>query len=103
MLKTASLAIVICAFPDVQEGIAAGFYPQDCAAATENILLQATELGLGTCWCGVYPNAHIIAPVREIFGIAENVVPINIIAVGVPDEQPLARGMYREEKVRWIR
>ena len=26
---------------------------EDCSAATENILLQATGLGLGSVWCGI--------------------------------------------------
>ena len=31
------------------------FWVQDCAAATENILLAATSLGLGSVWIGVHP------------------------------------------------
>ena len=42
MLATASLAIVVCGRPDLQPNFE--FWPQDCAAATENILLQATGL-----------------------------------------------------------
>ena len=34
----------------------AEYWIQDCSAATENILLQATELGLGAVWCGIYPQ-----------------------------------------------
>ena len=45
MLQTASLAIIVCGRPDCQEGICEGFWPQDCGAAIENLLLQATELG----------------------------------------------------------
>ena len=32
------------------------FWIQDCSAATENILLRATDLGLGSLWCGIYPQ-----------------------------------------------
>ena len=39
MLKTASLAVVVCGRPDLQEGICDGFWPQDCGAAIENLLL----------------------------------------------------------------
>jgi len=99
MLKTASLAIVICALPEVQKDIAGGYYPQDCGAATENILLQAVELGLGACWCGVYPKEERIAEIRKVFGTTK--LPFNVIAVGVPDEDPAPRGHYDESKVIW--
>ena len=73
MLETASLAIVIVALPETQEsinnGLPSNFYPQDCGAATQNILLQVVELGLGACWCGVYPKEERIAEIRKIFGM----------------------------------
>lgn len=102
MMSTASIAIVVCALPEVQQGIPSGFYPQDCGAATQNILLQATEIGLGTCWCGVYPKDQVIANMREIFNLPENIIPFSIIAVGVPDEEPKQRGLYEESKVKYI-
>ncbi|MCL1793564.1 MAG: nitroreductase family protein [Oscillospiraceae bacterium] len=100
MLETASLAIVICALPDTQKGIAGDYYPQDCGAATENILLAAVEMGLGACWCGVYPKEERIAEIRRVLGTAK--LPFNVIAIGVPDENPKARGKYEEGKVKYI-
>lgn len=101
MLETASLAIIICALPETQtEPIMTEYYPQDCGAATENILLQAVELGLGACWCGVYPKEDRIAEIRNILGTTK--LPFNIIAIGVPDEDPKPRGYYDENKVTYI-
>ena len=104
MLETASLAIIMMALPESQEnirdGLAKGFYPQDCGAATQNILLQAVELGLGTCWCGVYPKEQRIKEMQEILGTTK--LPFNIIAIGVPDENPDPRGAYEESKVTYI-
>ena len=104
MLETASLAIIILALPEAQEtrndGLPVGFYPQDCGAATENILLEAVELGLGCCWCGVYPKEERIAEIRGI--LATEKLPFNVIAVGVPDEEPNPRGKYDENKVTYI-
>ena len=93
MLATATLAIIIC-------GAEADFFPQDCGAATQNILLQAAELGLGTCWCGVYPSKERVESIQRLLGIAN--VPFNVIAVGVPDETVAARGFYDKQKVRYI-
>ena len=101
MLATADLAIIICALPGTQSGIASNFFPQDCGAATENILLAAASLGLGACWCGVYPGEERIEAVRGILEVPEEAVPFCVIAVGVPDETPAARGGYEESKVHW--
>jgi nitroreductase len=54
MCETATAAIIVIALPPTQGPT--GYFPQDCGAATENIIIEAMALGLGTCWCGVYPN-----------------------------------------------
>jgi len=93
----ASAGIVICARPDLQKGIAEGFFPQDCGAAIENILLQAVELGLGCCWCGVYPRQPLIDAVKDLLQVES--VPLAIVTVGVPADTPAARGYYDEDRV----
>ena len=106
MLKTAQLAIVVVALPqsqeNVQDGLADGFYPQDCGAATENILIQAEALGLGSCWCGVYPRKQTIDAVSPLLNIAADEILFSRIAIGEKDEFPPPRGKYEEEKVTWI-
>jgi len=100
MLETASLAIVLCAPKELEENFGSGILPQDFGAATENILLQAVGLGLGTCWCGVYPREDHIKNIREALDIES--LPFCVIAVGVPDEEPDARGFYEEAKVQYM-
>jgi len=104
MLATASLSIIVCALPDTQKDISSGYFPQDCAAATQNILIQAAALGLGSCWCGVYPREQRIAEVRKVLNIEnrQDIIPFNIIAIGIPDNLPDARGFYEASKVRYI-
>jgi len=103
MLATASCAIVVCADLNLQSGISEGFFPQDCGAATQNILLQAAELGLGTCWCGIYPKEDKVKAFRNLFELPNNLVPFCVIAIGVPDEEKGSRGFYEENKVKWIK
>ena len=51
MVKEAPLAIVVCGDLDkALDGWEQDFWIQDCAAATENILLMAHGLGLGAVW-----------------------------------------------------
>lgn len=104
MLATATLSIIVCALPDTQKDISSGYFPQDCAAATQNILIQAAALGLGSCWCGLYPKEQRIPEVRTILDIEhrQDIIPFNIIAIGVPDIFPEARGFYEESKVKYM-
>ena len=82
MLAQAPVCICVCG----KEGAVAGYYQQDCAAATMNILLAAKEMGLGTCWMGVAPREDRMQMVREVLAIPGDIMPFNLIAVGHPAE-----------------
>ena len=100
MMHTASLAIVVCGRPDLQQD-GNIFWPQDCGAAIENMLLQALELGYGTCWCGCYPTQPRTDDVQKVLGTSA--VPVAIVAIGVPDESPAAKGFYDPSAVKYIK
>ena len=100
MLKTATAAIIIVAVPQPEPVV--GYYPQDCGAAAQNILLRAVELGLGTCWCGVYPRDERISEFRKLLDIPEPKVPFCVIAVGTPAENPDRRGFFDAKKVTYL-
>ena len=106
MLTTASLCIVVVALPKAQEGkhggLPEGFYPQDCGAVTQNILLQAEAMGLSTCWCGVYPKEGTMKAVGGVLEITDDEIPFCLIAVGEKDESPDPRGRYEEDRVTWV-
>ncbi|HWQ60981.1 MAG TPA: nitroreductase family protein [Negativicutes bacterium] len=98
MLKQAPVAIVVCA-DLARNKYPVDFWIQDCAAATENILLAAVSLGLGTCWLGVHPNPERVAGVRSVFAIPESVVPFAIVAVGHPAEHPEKANRYDAKRI----
>jgi nitroreductase len=100
MLETAPLAIVICGLPDSQSGISEGFFPQDCGAAAMSMLLKAVELGLGACWCGVYPKQPLVDGIKSILDLSS--VPFCVIAIGVPDTTARQRGFFEAKKVTYI-
>lgn len=77
------------------------FWVQDCAAATENILIAAANMSLGTVWIGSYPKEDVIQTLREILDIPENVQPLSVIYVGHPAEEKPARTQYEEQRVHW--
>jgi nitroreductase len=58
--------------------------PQDLSAATQNILLKATELGLGSCWCGVYPLEERMNYLSEVIMVSKQYEVFSLIALGYP-------------------
>ncbi len=85
MLSQADSAIIVCG--NTQREHAPGYWMADCGAATQNILLAATSLGIGSVWLGVYPNQERMDGLAKILGLPEYVKPLNIIALGYPDEK----------------
>jgi len=101
-LTDASMAIVVCGAPDaLPDAPGEGYWPQDCAAATENILLQAIELGYGTCWCAIHPNRKVEEAMAKLLNV--KTTPLSLIIVGVPDESPKQRGFFDQSRVHYIR
>lgn len=78
------------------------FWIQDCSAATENILLAATDLGLGSVWCGIYPQEKPVTNLRRILNLKENIVPLNIIYIGYPLNENEPRDQYNEKYIHNI-
>lgn len=99
-LDTAPVCICVCGRVDPQ---LPDYYQQDCAAATQNMLLQAQSLGLGTCWMGVAPRPERMAAVAQILGIPEGIAPFCLVAVGVPAEERSTPQRYDEARVHWER
>jgi len=97
MLTNASIAVIVCADPELQT--CRGFWVQDSSAATENLLLAAHALGYGATWCGVYPNDDTVWKIREIFDIPKQIYPLCVIAVSVPAEEKPPANRYKEERV----
>jgi len=97
MLKTASLAVVVCG--DLSNESFNRYWAQDCAAATQNLLLAAANSGLGTCWCGVHPRPEREEGFRKLFALPGNIAPFAVIAVGVPAEQKAPADYYDPARI----
>ena len=77
------------------------FWVQDCSAATENILIAAAGLGLGSVWIGGYPKEDVTNLIQDILEIPENINVLNLIYIGYPAEDKPARTQYEVERVHW--
>jgi nitroreductase len=85
MLKDAPLAVAVCG--DLNKQRHEGFWVQDCAAATQNILLEAVALDLGAVWIGAYPNEKREKVVSKTLGVPENIKTVSLISIGYPAEE----------------
>ena len=100
----APLAIVVCG--NLSRALPlqlSTFWIQDCSTATENILLRATDLGLGAVWCGIHPQKRPEKRVREILDLQDKCIPLNIIWIGHPAENPEARDQYDTKRIHYIK
>ena len=98
MIKHAPIAILVCADPRLNK-YNVDLWVQDCAAATENILLAVQDLGLGAVWLGVYPNQERVIGLRQLFNMPEEVIPFALVPVGYPAEHKDPANRYREDRV----
>ncbi|HHX64142.1 MAG TPA: nitroreductase family protein, partial [Chloroflexi bacterium] len=103
MLTEAPVCIIPCGDPALSFADRSEFWIQDVSAATENILLAATGLGLGSVWCGVYPVPERMAEAREILEIPEHIIPFAYLAIGHGAEEKEPRTQYDAERVHWGR
>ena len=61
-------------------------WQQDLAAATQNILLECVNHGLGGCWLGLYPDQERISLIRSSLGIPMCYTPFSVVVLGYPKE-----------------
>ena len=95
----APLGIVVCMRT---EGLRAPDYAQiDASAATENLLLEAVELGLGAVWLGIAPGPERMEAVRRVIGAPETIQPFGLVACGYPDKPVSPANRYDPARVHY--
>ena len=99
MLRKATAAFIVCGDINKANIQAESYLLQDLSAATENILIAANILELGTCWLGIHPREDRLSGIRQLFELPDNIIPMCGIAIGWPAEKPEARTRYRNERV----
>lgn len=103
MAGEASVAVLICGV-DVPSLPSSDYWQQDCAAATQNLLLAAHALGLGAVWTGAYPEEEKVALMSRLFGLPGNVVPFCLVPIGYPAESKPPANRYDAARIhrnRW--
>ncbi len=67
----------------------------DCAAATQNMLLAAKSLGIGSVWLGLVRYLFASAPDVALLELPVGYEPLYAAAFGYPSEQSLGTGPKR--------
>ena len=67
----------------------------DASIVTDHMMLEATELGLGTVWV-CYFKPEII---KKEFKLPDTLEPVNILVIGYSDEEPLPLDRHSESRI----
>lgn len=67
----------------------------DASILTDHMMLEATELGLGSVWI-CYFKADII---KKEFDLPDDLEPINILAIGYANEEPADPERHKTQRV----
>jgi nitroreductase len=97
MVPHAALAILVCG--DLNQERHEGYWVQDCAAATQNLLLAAWALGLGAVWLGVYPREERVVGLTRLLGLPKHIVPLALVPVGHPAQELVPESRFDVAKV----
>ena len=97
MAFDAPVVLVVCA--DLSSSFVSPFTERnfgdtDAAIVTDHMMMQATELGLGTCWVGWFDPA----PIKEALGIPEELTIMDILPIGYPSESAAPSPRHSERK-----
>lgn len=99
MILKAPLAILVCGDTSVEPN--EGYWVQNCSAATENILLAATSMDIGSVWLGIYPRDQRMNDIRELIQVPENIIPFSLVVLGKPLELKEPHGKYNRSRAHW--
>ncbi|MDR1251629.1 MAG: nitroreductase family protein [Treponema sp.] len=105
MAPSAGAIIAVCVNLDLDQ---AGrredtWWVQDLSAATENILLQIVEEGLGGVWLGWYPDQERVVAFSRHFGLPPEVLPFAVVVLGYPEGQPEKADRFDPRRVHYGR
>ncbi len=61
-------------------------WQQDLGAVTQNVSLEAVNLGLGSVWLGCAPHEDRMNKVKEVLNLPTHFRPYSVLAIGYPKD-----------------
>ncbi len=96
MSDKAAIGILVCG--DVSKSYQK-YWSQDCAIATQNLLLAVHALNLGAVWTGIFSDSQREKIFHEIFELPQNIEPFAFIPIGVPAEENIPKNKFDPKKI----
>jgi len=96
MVKEAPCAIIVCGNTKVDP---IGYWPGDCSSALLNILLTATDMGLGSVWLGIHPRTDRVEAIKKVFNLPAHIMPLGVAVIGTADEKKGPEDRYDVKKI----
>ncbi len=93
----APVLLMVCADKDtawVRKYDGMNSYQIDASIVTDHMMLQATELGLGSLWICWFKEEVL----RQAFDLPENIVPVNLLAIGYADGEAASPERHDEKR-----
>ncbi len=102
-IDKAGAAIIVCAEPEKANLKSKDFAIIDATLASQNILLATEAVGLGGRWTAAFPYEEKVQHVRKVLGIPNEIIPLNVILIGVPTGVDKPKDKYKPERIHWER
>lgn len=102
-LQSADTVILVCADLDLEKEPGEGWWIQDCSAAMQNMLLEATNLRLGSLWLGVHPKQERISFVKNLCELPDHIEPLGMIVLGEAEKKKRPIDRFLEDQVFYER
>jgi len=95
-VKDASIILIIAASESP-------FWVEDCSIAAEAVYLEATNQGLGTCFCQIFESKTLLMKsgedyARELIKAPKNIRILCLMPLGYPDEEKAEHSEKEFEK-----
>ncbi len=96
-LKNANKAILVCGDIEISDNC----WFLDGAAATQNILLAATSLGIGSVWAAIFPYEDRSKIISDVFQLPENIKALAIIPLGYPAGKNTPKDKFDSTRIHY--
>ena len=94
-LRNAKLGILVCGDSERSFELAPDYWIIDGSIATQNMILAAHALGIGSVWLGTWPQKDRVCAQAELLGLPATQLPHSIVAFGYP------KGETKKDKQIW--
>ncbi|MDP2363433.1 MAG: nitroreductase family protein [Ignavibacteria bacterium] len=99
LLIQSAAAIIVCGDSSIEKN--ESWLLQNCSASTQNILLAAHGLGIGSCWIAIHGMDDVYKNIKSQFMLPENIVPVSLISLGYPDEEVKSEERFKQNKIHY--